>query len=260
VAQDMLKMDAARRVVRGHTPAAAQPKPDPSGEESFDTPADERFVEDPARVTHVLVRGKGDVSQTSESQALKRVVEETYAAFAQRHKGQVPSAGSIRILTWEEQNATMISAVRKETVLLLVLFMIISVVAVFLILALFWSMVAEKTKDIGILRAVGASSAGVAALWVSYGLAIGLVGSSLGLCLSYIIVTNINPIHDWLGTALGITIWDPRIYYFTVIPNKVETDKAVLVFVCGTFASALGAFVPAVRAARMDPVRALRFE
>ena len=154
----------------------------------------------------------------------------------------------------------MINAVKKETALLLVLFMIISLVAVFLILAIFWSMVAEKTKDIGILRAVGASSFGVAGLWVAYGLAIGLVGSTLGLGLSWMIVHNINPIHEWLGRQLGIIIWDPQIYYFVNIPNEVEFDKALIVFVGGVISSTLGAFVPAVRAALMHPVRALRFE
>ncbi len=266
VAQDMLMMNAAKRVVKrsdaaGATPAARttdQAGSDPV--ESFESRDDEVLIEDPARVTHVIVRGKADVTQAAKSRELKAAVEEVYTAFAARHRGKVPGMSSIRILTWEEQNATMISAVKKETVLLLVLFMIISIVAVFLILAIFWAMVAEKTKDIGILRAVGASSTGVAALWVSYGLAIGLVGSTLGLTLSYVIVNNINPIHDWLGTALKITIWDPRIYYFTVIPSEVEGEKAVLVFICGVVASGLGAFVPAIRAAVMDPVRALRFE
>lgn len=256
VAQDMLKMNAAKRVVKKAGAKAAQ---DGKAVESFDDGSEE-LVDDPARVTDVLVRAKGDVSTTASSLALLAKVEGVYEAFALRHKGKVPGSGSISIMTWEQQNATMISAVKKETVLLLVLFMIISLVAVFLILAIFWSMVAEKTKDIGVLRAVGAGSTGVAALWVSYGLAIGLVGSSLGLGLAYVVVTNINPIHDWLGRALGIVIWDPRIYYFINIPNKVEPDKALMVFVAGVMSSALGALVPAARAAWMRPVRALRFE
>jgi lipoprotein-releasing system permease protein len=256
VAQDMLKMNAAKRVVKKAGAKAAQ---DGKAVESFDDGSEE-LVDDPARVTDVLVRAKGDVSTTASSLALLAKVEGVYEAFALRHKGKVPGIGSISIMTWEQQNATMISAVKKETVLLLVLFMIISLVAVFLILAIFWSMVAEKTKDIGVLRAVGAGSTGVAALWVSYGLAIGLVGSSLGLGLAYVVVTNINPIHDWLGRAMGIVIWDPRIYYFINIPNKVEPDKAFMVFVAGVMSSALGALVPAARAAWMRPVRALRFE
>ena len=250
VAQDMLMMNAAKRVVK-------QPKK--AGGDGFDDDAGV-LVDEPARVTTVLVRAKSDVFETAASLALKAAVEDVYAKFADRHKRAVPSLQMISIDTWEEQNKMMISAVKKETVLLLVLFMIISLVAVFLILAIFWSMVSEKTKDIGVLRAVGASSSGVAGLWVSYGFAIGIVGSVLGLGLAYLIVTNINPIHDWLGTKLSIVIWDPRIYYFITIPNKVETDKAVIVFIAGVLSSTIGAFIPAVRAALMHPVRALRFE
>ncbi|MFZ4429766.1 MAG: FtsX-like permease family protein [Phycisphaerales bacterium] len=252
VAQDMLRMNASKRVVR-------DPKAPAAASDGFDDPA-ERVVEDPSRVTDVLVRGSMDVFRTQDAMLLRAAVERVYERFAERHKGTVPPVHSINILTWEQQNRTMISAVKKETVLLLVLFMIISVVAVFLILAIFWSMVAEKTKDIGVLRAVGASSAGVAGLWVSYGLAIGVVGSTLGLGLAWTIVTNINPIHEWLGRAMGIVIWDPRIYYFVTIPNKVETDKAIIVFVAGVLSSTIGALVPAARAALMHPVRALRFE
>jgi lipoprotein-releasing system permease protein len=91
-------------------------------------------------------------------------------------------------------------------------------------------------------------------------MAIGIVGSAAGGVLAYVIVTNINPIHEWLGSALGIYIWDPSVYYFTEIPNKVEPGKAALVLIGGVVFSVFGALLPAIRAAWMDPVKALRFE
>ena len=154
----------------------------------------------------------------------------------------------------------MIGAVEKETALVLVLFAFMSIVAVFLVLAIFWSMVSEKTKDIGILRALGASRMGVAWVWVRYGLAIGVVGALLGGAMAYLIVLNINPIHDWMGKTLGMVIWDPKIYYFSVIPNKVNGTHAVIVMVCFVLSCAVGAFIPAMRAAWLHPVKALRFE
>ena len=97
-------------------------------------------------------------------------------------------------------------------------------------------------------------------LFLRYGLTLGVTGSALGLGLAYLIVTNINAIHDWMGRALGVEIWSPETYYFTEIPNDVDPVHAGIVFAGGILFSAVGALAPALRAAMMDPVRALRFE
>lgn len=242
VLQDMLHMDRAKRVIGEY------PSPDGFGIE-YET------VEDPARVTTVLVRAIEGV----DANELAGRVRAIYAEFAQAHPG-VPDPDIITIATWEELNAEFIGAVRKEIGLVLFVFSFVSLTAVFLVLAIFWSMVSEKTKDIGVLRSLGASRLGIAWLWLRYGLAIGLSGSILGTALAWVIVTNINPIHDWMGKALGLTIWDPSVYYFTDIPSQVDPTKAAIVLAGGAISSLVGALLPAVRSARMDPVRALRFE
>lgn len=260
--QDMLKLRGGKRVVIDATaPQTPQDSP-PSDDDGFagaGPGAGERLVDEPPRVTHVLVRGKGDLSRLGAADGLRGAVAQVYADFVRAHPGELPDPADILILTWEDQNRTMINAVRKETGLVLFLFTLISLTAVFLIMAIFWSMVAEKTKDIGVLRAVGASKAGVAWLWLLYGLCIGVVGAALGAGLAMLIVQNINTIHDWLGT-LGIVIWSPDVYYFTRIPTAMDAQKLTIVVVGGLLSSVLGALIPAVRAARMDPVRALRFE
>lgn len=266
--QKLLRMDPAAKVAEGAV--AGETVIDENGQEKFVIPKVEGT--DPARVTNVIVRGKG-----ISSDELRFRCAAIYKQFAEKHAGRVPAApyveerpggqrelirdsGSIAIRTWEDLNATFISAVKKETGLVLFIFSFVSLTAVFLVLAIFWSMVSEKTKDVGVLRSMGASRTGVAAVWLSYGLAIGLVGSLLGGTLAYTIVTNINPIHDWMGEALGLQIWDPKIYYFTDIPSKVELDKAIIVMSGGALSSVVGALIPALRAAFLHPVKALRFE
>jgi len=251
--QRMMNMDEAQRLVDGESGSFEVVIDPETGQESFPEPPVET---DPARTTSVLVKGAKGVGLAD----LKARVEKIYGSFAIDHVDEVPRGADISIMTWEELNATMIAAVEKETALVLFLFVLISFVAVFLVLAIFWAMVAEKTKDIGILRSLGASRPGVAWLWLRYGAAIGVVGALFGGLLAYTIVWNINPIHEWLGSALGIKVWDPAVYYFTEIPNTVETPKAAIVLIGGVLSSLLGALVPAVRAASMDPVRALRFE
>jgi lipoprotein-releasing system permease protein len=198
----------------------------------------------------------------SDLQAVRDRVYAIYKDFEENHIGEVPSVFSMenQVRTWEDLNATMINAVKKETGLVLFIFGIVSFTSVFLVLAIFWSMISEKTKDIGILRALGASTTGVAWLWIRYGTAIGLIGAVLGTGAGYLVVTNINTIHDWIGRTFGLVIWDPRTYYFIEIPSEVEPDKAIMVFIVGVLTCVLGSLIPAFRSARMDPVKALRFE
>lgn len=252
--QKMLNMDEGKRLV-GEGFDANEIFIDPvTGQERFRVPGE--LIVDPARSTAVIVRAVDDDADLVE---LGARVDRIYAEFAGAHS-DVPTPDRISILTWRQLNATMISAVENETALVLFLFVMISFVAVFLVLAIFWSMVAEKTKDIGILRSLGASRLGVAWLWLGYGAALGVLGAALGGVIAYAVVWNINPIHEWLGTAFGIYVWDPRVYYFTEIPSRVNAQHAAMVIFGGIFSSLIGALVPAVRAARMDPVRALRFE
>jgi lipoprotein-releasing system permease protein len=256
VLQRLLNMNEAMRLADERGPARVVRRTNPeTGQEEFVEP--QNLIREPARVTNVLVRGKDGV----EADRLKARVQEIYRVFAADHAGDVlPPPAAIRIRTWRDQNKTLISAVEKETGLVLFIFGIIALTSVFLVLAIFWAMVSEKTKDIGILRAIGASRGGVAWIWLRYGLVIGVVGALAGAGVAYLIVTNINPIHEWLGRQLGLVIWDPQVYYFTIIPNRVDPTKAALVMIFGVAASVAGALVPALKAAYMDPVRALRFE
>ncbi|MBL0927140.1 MAG: ABC transporter permease, partial [Phycisphaerales bacterium] len=235
VLQPMLKLDAARRADGPPTPVIEK---DARGNEVVRFAPAER--EEPARVTTIMIRARpGFTADELETRA-----EAIYEKFAEATPGApFPPRWRELIYTWENKPGlkTFIQAVKKETALVLVLFTFISLVAVFLVFAIFWAMISEKTKDIGVLRAIGSSRGGVAWLFLRYGAAIGVVGSLLGGVLAYAIVLNINPIHEWLGRALGIVIWDPQVYYFTEIPSKVDPLRAAIVLCAGVLSSVLGA-------------------
>ena len=103
------------------------------------------------------------------------------------------------VSTWRDKQGALLAAVQMETAILnLLLFMIIAV-AGFGILAIFYMIVVEKTRDIGILKALGAPGRGVMGIFLAYGLSLGLVGSGVGMVLGLLFVRFINPIADGLG-------------------------------------------------------------
>ncbi|MFZ4723492.1 MAG: ABC transporter permease [Phycisphaerales bacterium] len=268
----------------------------------------------PARVHRVLVRAKPGVTPA----ALRDAVQDAYVRFAMAAAAdpakvvKPPRPEVVSILTWEQHLRDLIGPVEKEREMMRILFSIVYLVCAGLVLSIFWAIVQEKSRDIGILRSIGASRPGVLWIFLQYGLVIGAAGGVVGIGLGWLVINNINAIHEtigedaprwswilafalsvgalimslrgarrgvllptllWLvgGVTLGLVgagllahrgtlIWDPAVYYFSTIPNRVDWFTAALTWVGAVVFSVLGASVPAAKAADIDPVRALRYE
>jgi lipoprotein-releasing system permease protein len=139
------------------------------------------------------------------------------------------------------------------------LFLIIAV-AGFGILAIFYMIVVEKTRDIGVLKALGASRRGVMGIFLSYGLSLGAVGAGAGVGLGLLFVRYINEIRDLLESVTGTKVFDPSIYYFFRIPTIIEPLTIAWVAMGSIAIAVLSSVLPARRAARLHPVEALRYE
>lgn len=214
-------------------------------------------VVDPARATDIHVKVKEGVDLLDAKQKIAVIVDDVFAA---RRDDAAYFGPDPTVETWEEDKAAFINAIENETVLVTFLFGIISIVAVFLIFCIFYMIVVEKTKDIGIIKSVGATAGGVAGIFLGYGMAIGLVGGALGLLMSYLIVSNINWLHQKLGDLMGIQIWNPEVYLFDTIPNTMNPRDVAVITVAMIVASVVGALIPALIAAAKKPVDALRWE
>jgi lipoprotein-releasing system permease protein len=151
----------------------------------------------PARTSEIVIKGAEGYTLDQ----VYRAIQVTVAGFAKAH----PNTTAPAVRTWEQRHAQFINAVKNEKGMVTFLFIIISIVAVVMVATTFYMTVLEKTRDIGVLRAVGASQAGIMSLFLGYGLAVGLVGSALGLALAVSVVWNLNEIQYWLANHLGVS-------------------------------------------------------
>lgn len=168
--------------------------------------------------------------------------------------------GMYAVRTWEEKQGPLLEAVAVESAILNVLLFLIIAVAGFGILAIFFMIVVEKTRDIGILKALGASSNGIATIFLAYGLGLGLVGACVGTVAGLLFVWNINAIEKWLSWLTGIEVFNDRIYYFQEIPTHIDPMMVFWVAIGAMSIAVLASVLPARRASRLHPVRALRYE
>lgn len=216
----------------------------------------------PARCSQIQIKIKPGV----DANKLAERLEQHYRSYLEKDLPEVREfernlLSGIRVQTWEESQAAYIAPVEKERILVTILFAIISLVAAVLVMCILYMIVLQKTRDIGIVKSLGGSSAGVAAIFVGYGAAIGVVGAAIGGTLGYLFVIYINEIQAWLiHINPAWQVWDRSVYSFDEIPNTVRTSDFAIIVVCGILLAIFGSLAAAWRAARMQPVEALRYE
>ena len=169
-------------------------------------------------------------------------------------------AGRFEVTTWEDRQGALLQALSMEAAILNVLLSLIIAVAGFGILAIFFMIVVEKTRDIGILKSLGASSRGVMSIFLGYGFSLGIVGSGVGVVLGLLFVYYINEISDFISKLTGQKIFDDQIYYFDKIPTEIDPFMVVWVSMGAITIAVLAAVLPARRAANLNPVEALRHQ
>ena len=166
----------------------------------------------------------------------------------------------VQLEDWRSRNASFFKALQVErNVMFLILTLIILVAALNIISGLFM-LVKDKGRDIAILCTMGATKGAVLRIFLITGAAIGVFGTLAGTLLGVTIALNIKAIQDGLNWLTGGEVWDPTIRFLSDIPARLDAGETASIVLMGLGLSFLATLFPAWRAARLDPVEALRYE
>ena len=161
---------------------------------------------------------------------------------------------------WMRMNKNLFSALRLEKIVMFIILILIILVAAFNIVSTLFMVVMEKTKEIAILKSMGASRASIMKIFSFQGLIIGVTGTLIGCIGGLAIVPNLNEIVGFIENLFGITAFPSDVYYLDKLPSEIQYLDSFLIVVFSITICFLASLYPAWRASRMDPVDGLRYE
>ena len=215
---------------------------------------DSAFVFMPLKEAQAYFNRAGDVT------AIEVYTDDPDRVDSYRKAVQEAAKRPIFMIDWRQRNATFFTALQVErNVMFLILTLIVLVAALNIVSGLIM-LVKDKGQDIAILRTMGATQGAIMRVFLITGAAIGVVGTLVGLGLGVLISLNIENLRQFLSWLTNTELFSPELYFLSHMPADMDTSETVAVVVMALTLSLLATLYPSWRAARLDPVEALRYE
>ncbi len=215
---------------------------------------DQAFVVMPMKDAQTLLLTGDSVGMIEVKTDNPDKVSETLAPLAKKLAGQAV------ISDWKTINASLFEALAVERVAMFVVLSIIVLVAVFNILSSLIMLVRAKTRDIAIMRTMGATRRSLMKIFVTIGFVVGALGTVAGLALGFVFLFFRQPIVRAIEIVTGQNLWDPSIRFLTELPSRTDPVEVTVICVMALGFSFLATLYPAFKAASTDPVQVLRYE
>ena len=166
----------------------------------------------------------------------------------------------IRIVDWQHSNDSFFAAVQVEQNVMFLILTLIILVAAFNVVSSLIMMVKDKTRDIAVLRTIGAGQGAVMRIFLMCGASVGVTGTLAGTALGVVFCHNIRTIQGWVEAATGAQVFNPEVYYLTHLPARLDWHEVTQIIAMALGLSLVATLYPSWRAARTDPIEALRHE
>ena len=215
---------------------------------------DEAFVVMPMQDAQTLLLTGDSVGMIEVKTTDPDTVTETLAPLTRS------LAGKAVVTDWKTINASLFEALAVERVAMFIVLSIIVLVAVFNILSSLIMLVRAKTRDIAILRTMGATRRSLLKIFVTTGFLIGALGTAAGLLLGFVFLYFRQPIVRGIELLTGQNLWDPSIRFLTELPSRTDPAEVAVISIMALVFSFLATLYPAFKAASTDPVQVLRYE
>jgi lipoprotein-releasing system permease protein len=165
-----------------------------------------------------------------------------------------------RARTWMDDNKDLFNQIVVERVVMACILCLILIVAAFGLCSTLITVTIQKAREIGLMKALGASDSQVCAVFLFHGLVVGLAGSITGLAIGLFLLRNLNHVRDFLLYTFHIQVFPGSVYNLPEIPAVINPAQVTLIAISGVVFCVVAALIPAVSASRLAPARALRYE